>query len=40
MERRFDERKREIESDAKIDDATIDKEALAGSIRQLQQFGT
>ena len=35
MERRFDERKREIESDAKID-----TNALTDSIRHLQQFGT
>jgi len=35
MERRFEERKREIEEDAKID-----KKALAGSVRRLQQFGT
>ena len=34
MERRFEERKREIEQDAKID-----KKALAGSVRRLQQFG-
>ena len=34
MERRFDERKREIEQDAKID-----HKALSGSVRRLQQFG-
>jgi len=34
MERRFDERKREIEHDAHID-----KSALAGCVRRLQQFG-
>jgi len=34
VERRFEERKREIEQDAKID-----KKALAGSVRRLQQFG-
>jgi SRSO17 transposase len=34
MERRFAERKREIEHDA-----NIDKKALAGSVRRLQQFG-
>jgi hypothetical protein len=34
MERRFDERKREIEKDAHID-----KSALAGYVRKLQQFG-
>ena len=34
MERRFEERKREIEDDAKID-----QKALAGSVRRLQQFG-
>ena len=34
MERRFDERKREIEHDA-----DIDKSALAGCVRRLQQFG-
>ena len=34
MERRFDERKREIEHNAKIA-----PQALAGSVRRLQQFG-
>ena len=34
MERRFEERKREIEQDAHID-----KQALAGCVRQLQQLG-
>jgi len=34
MERRFAERKREIEDDAKID-----KHALSGCVRRLQQFG-
>jgi len=34
MERRFEERKREIEQDAHID-----KQALAGCVRQLQLFG-
>ena len=34
MERRFTERKREIEHDAHID-----KSALAGCVRRLQQFG-
>ena len=35
MERRFEERKREIEQDAHID-----QQALASCVRQLQQFGT
>jgi hypothetical protein len=34
MERRFSERKREIE-----DDAHLDKTVLTGSVRRLQQFG-
>jgi SRSO17 transposase len=34
MERRFEQRKREIEQDAKID-----KKALAGAVRRVKQFG-
>ena len=34
VERRFEQRKREIEQDAQID-----KKAFGGSVRRLQQFG-